>query len=651
MAVFLYSCNDPYKISSPNGRLTVSVKLENGEAYYSVSKDNQTLIADSRLGFVLKDQQDLKGDFEVTDIQIDEYRNTWQQPWGEVKNIVENYNRIVVSLEEKRADARQINVVFKVFDDGVGFRYEFPEQDHLKEFVIMEELTEFNLVEDMDAWWIPAYGEAQDSEYLFAQNKVSELDQPVHTPLTMEQGDSLFVSIHEAALVDYSAMTLTPSEQGLKSALVPLSTGELVVTKAPTQTPWRSIQITESAGELMTSYLILNLNEPNKIENLSWLSTGKYLGIWWAMHVKTQTWVQGEQHGATTENVKEMIDFAARHAISGVLVEGWNVGWGGNWAEGSFRFAEPYDDFDIDALSAYAAKNRVELIGHNETGANVINYEAQLEDALAFCQHYGISALKTGYVGDKLNGKEYHQSQYGVDHFNRVTELAAKYQVMLDIHEPVKATGLRRTYPHLMTREGARGTEYEAWSEGNPPEHTVILPFTRGLGGPLDYTPGIFDLNIKTRPDNRVHTTLAKQLALYVTIYSPWQMAADLIDHYEGHPAFQFIQDVPTDWEDTKVLNAKIGDYLTVVRKDRASDDWYLGSITDENKRTFKVDLDFLIPGKKYKAEVYADGLSADVETNPTEIRIEENIVSSDDTLVLALAPGGGQAIRFELMD
>lgn len=650
-SAILLSCNDEYRVDSPDGSISVTLTLQNGQPFYSVSKNGSQLISDSKLGFQLKGEEKSLNNFNVLGITEYAYHDTWSQPWGETKNIEEKYNCLKVSLEERGESKRKLDIVFKVFDDGLGFRYEFPEQNNLKEFAIVDELTEFNFVNDFDAWWIPAYSEATDYESLFQKNKVSELSQKVHTPLTMELGDSLFVSVHEAALVDFAAMTLKPEGTGFKADLVPLSTGERVITSAPGKTPWRSIQIAKSAGNLITSYLILNLNEPSKIEDDSWITTGKYNGIWWGMHVDTQTWGSGERHGAKTENVKEMIDFAAENDMKGVLVEGWNEGWDGDWSAGTFDFDKPYADFDIDELSSYASEKGVSIIGHHETGGNVDNYERQIIDAFEFCNKYNIPAVKTGYVTRLINGKEYHQSQYSVNHYNYVTELAAKYRVMLDMHEPVKATGLRRTYPNLMTREGARGTEYEAWSEGNPPEHTVILPFTRCLAGPLDYTPGIFDINIRTKPNNRVHTTLAKQLALYVTIYSPWQMVADLPENYKGQPAFQFIKDVPTDWEDTKVLNAKIGDYLTIVRKDRKSDDWYLGSVTDESSRSFELPLDFLMPGKKYKAEIYADGLSADVESNPTDIQINEMTVSAEQTLNIQLAAGGGQAIRFQLLN
>ncbi|MGL1886363.1 MAG: glycoside hydrolase family 97 protein [Reichenbachiella sp.] len=652
MVVFT-SCKDNYTVESPNGKISVLLMMESGVPYYQVNKNGQPIISASRLGLLLKGQIDLAKDFEVENVDYQRVSKTWSQPWGEVKNVKENYNELKITLsQDQEGVERVMNIVFKVFDDGIGFRYEFPQQENLTEFVIINELTEFNIVHDMDVWWIPAYSEATDYEVLYSKSKISELDQNLHTPVTMEMNDSLFISIHEASLVDYAAMTLMPNDVGgFDCDLVPWSTGEKVITKAPTQSPWRTIIIGDNAGELLTSNLILNLNEPSKIDDTSWITTGKYAGIWWGMHVNTQTWGQGPIHGASTSNVKELIDFAAESGLKAVLVEGWNIGWDNDWTIGDFDFDQPYEDFDIEELSRYSKEKGVSIIGHHETGGNIANYESQIIDAFEFLKRYDIPAVKTGYVTDKINNKEYHQSQFSVNHYNYVTELAMEYRVMLDMHEPVKATGLRRTYPHLMTREGARGTEYEAWSEGNPPEHTLILPFTRCLGGPLDYTPGIFDINIKTRPDNRIHTTLAKQLALYVTIYSPWQMAADLPENYKGQPAFQFIKDVPTNWEDTKILNAKIGNYLTMVRKDRLSDDWYLGSVTDEESRSFDVSLDFLLPGKNYRAYVYADGKSADLLTNPVDVDIHELIVSADQNLNIKLATGGGQAIRFQLLD
>lgn len=651
LVFFLSSCSSEEEVSSPDGRIRVTFKIIEGFPFYEVIRDGKVLVSDSRLGFELKDQSPLNGNFKLVYVEESTFDETWSQPWGEVKNIRNHYNALTVTLEEDSAEKRTLKITFRAFNDGIGFRYEFPDQPALKDFVVTNELTEFNLTRDPNAWWIPAYGDEIDSEFLFSKNRVSELDQKVHTPLTMEFGDSLFMSIHEAALVDYPAMTLDPEGTSLSCDLVPWASGIKAEIKAPFTTPWRTIQLADKAGELITSYLILNLNEPNKLTELSWIRPGKYNGIWWGMHLGRQTWSPGPAHGASTENVKQYIDFAAENNLSGVLVEGWNIGWEHDWSEGRFDFTKAYPDFDLEKLSTYAASKNVGLIGHHETGGNIANYERQLREAFDLYQKHGIHTLKTGYVTRRPNGNEWHQGQFMVRHYQKVVELAAEHELMLDVHEPVKGTGLRRTYPNLMTREGARGTEYEAWSEGNPPEHTVILPFTRCLAGPLDYTPGIFDILIKSRPENRVHTTLAKQLALYVTIYSPLQMAADLPEHYEGNQAFQFIRDVPTDWEETRVVHAKIGDYLTIVRKDRNSDDWYLGSTTDEKERTLTVNLDFLIPEKKYLAQIYADGKGADVITNPLEVAIRETTVMNGQSLDLWLAPGGGQAVRFHLLE
>ena len=657
--------DDGVHVSSPDGKIQVTFMLEDGVPYYAVSRSGQDIIKPSKLGFIFKDAEPLDQNLAVVESKLDSFDETWTQPWGEVKEIRNHYNELEIDLEETTGACRKMILVFRVYDDGLGFRYELPAQDNLSDFEIMDEETEFALAGNHQAWWIPAY---QDNryEYLYTQSPVSFLSedlQAVHTPLTMETADGLFLSIHEANLTDYASMTLVGSDDNtLLCDLVPWSDGVKVKASTPHQTPWRTIQIAENAGDLVTSYLILNLNEPNKLEDVSWIKPGKYVGIWWGMHIDKYTWGSGAKHGATTENAKRYIDFAAKYGFSGVLVEGWNLGWDGNWTKygNRFDFTTPYDDFDIKELSAYAAAKGVALVGHHETGAAVMNYEQQLEDAFAFYHDLGINTVKTGYVGwgqgikrrddaGNLVGLEWHHGQYMVRHYRKVVETAARHHIMLDVHEPIKDTGIRRTYPNMMTREGARGQEYNAWDGegGNPPEHTTILPFTRMLAGPFDFTPGIFDLFFdEYRPNNRVNTTLAKQLALYVVIYSPLHMAADLPDNYEGHPAFQFIVDVPVDWQDTKVLHAEIGEYVTIARQDRNSQDWYVGSITDENGRTLETPLTFLEAGKKYVAEIYADGADADWESNPSSIDIYEALVDSDTVLTLRLAPGGGQAIR-----
>lgn len=653
------------RVFSPNGRIQVILLLKDGVVYYKVSYDGKEVIRRSKLGFVFKDAEPLNQNLAIASSKLSTFDETWIQPWGEVKEIRNHYNELRVKLEETVGTYRRMIVVFRVYDDGLGFRYELPKQKNLSHFRIMNEDTEFVLAGDHQAWWIPAY-RSNRYEYLYKKSPISSLDnvRAVHTPLTMETADGLFLSIHEANLTDYASMTLRSStDNTLLCDLVPWSDGIKVRASTPHQTPWRTIQIAEKAGDLLTSYLILNLNEPNKLGDVSWVKPGKYIGIWWGMHINKYTWGSGERHGATTKNTKRYIDFAARCGFSGVLVEGWNVGWDGDWIKygNRFSFTNTHNDYDLDKLSAYATDKGTRLIGHHETSAAVSNYEDQLESAFALCRRMGINTVKTGYVGGgrgikrrnkqgEVVGLEWHHGQYMVRHYRKVVETAAKYRISLDVHEPIKDTGIRRTYPNMMTREGARGQEYNAWDAdgGNPPEHTTILPFTRLLGGPFDFTPGIFDLLFeKYKPDNRVNTTLAKQLALYVILYSPLHMAADLPENYEGHPAFQFIVDVPVDWQKTVVVNAAIGDYIAVVRHDRNSRDWYLGSITDENRRTLEVPLDFLEAGKKYVAEIYADAAEADWESNPLPVNVYQVIVDSNTRLKLKLAPGGGQAIRF----
>ncbi len=653
-------------VSSPDGEITVTLSLEDGVPYYQVNRSGKNIIKPSKLGFIFKDAAPLNQNLTQIGIQKSSFDETWFQPWGEVKEIRNHYNELRVQLEETTETPRKMNLVFRVYDYGLGFRYELPEQNHLNDFQIMDEETEFAMTGDHQAWWIPAY-QRERYEYLYKKSPISSIPndtiRAVHTPLTIETADGLFLSIHEANLTNYASMTLAGFKNNtLLCDLVPWSDGVKVKASTPLQTPWRTIQIAESAGDLITSYLILNLNEPNKLGDVSWIKPEKYIGIWWGMHIGKYTWGSGKKHGATTENTKAYIDFAAKYGFPGVLVEGWNVGWDGDWTQNGelFNFTTPYEDFDIKELSAYAASKGIQIIGHHETGASVINYERQMEDAFEYYRKLGIDKVKTGYVGwgqgikridenDNSIQMEWHHGQYMVRHYRKVVETAAKYHIMLDAHEPIKDTGIRRTYPNMMTREGARGQEYNAWGPdgGNPPDHTTILPFTRLLAGPMDFTPGIFDLILKeTRPNNRVNTTLAKQLALYVVLYSPLQMAADLPENYEDQPAFQFILDVPADWQDTKVIHAQIGDYITIARQDRNSEDWYIGSITDEEDRVLELPLGFLEPARKYVAEVYRDGKMADWISNPYDIEIKKVLVDIETILSLRLAAGGGQAIR-----
>jgi alpha-glucosidase len=645
-------------VSSPSGQVAVGFLLDEGRPYYQVAFGRTQVLRRSRLGFRLKDAAPLEDGFRVADARRRTVDETWEQPWGEARRIRNHFNELTVELVETSAAARRLNVVFRAFDDGVGFRFEWPRQEALGAFEITDELTEFALAPDDEAWWIPAYY-VHRYEYLHRKGRIAGLG-AVHTPLTVETRQGLYVSLHEAALTDYASMTLQSRGDGvLRCDLVPWSDGVKVKAATPFVSPWRTIQIAEKPGDLITSYLVLNLNEPSRIKDTSWIKPGKYVGIWWGMHLGIWTWGSGPNHGATTERTKSYIDFAAKHGFGGVLVEGWNVGWDGDWiANGDvFSFTKPYPDFDLEALARYAAERGVTLIGHHETAFGIDNYERQLEDAFSLYERLGVRIVKTGYVDNLAPRHELHHGQYMVRHYRKVVEAAARHHIVLDVHEPIKDTGIRRTWPNMMTREGARGMEYNAWSAdgGNPPEHETILPFTRLLAGPFDYTPGIFDLKLESahrpapasgvvRP--RVNTTLAKSLANYVVIYSPQHMAADLIENYEGQPAFKFIEEVPTDWEETRVLNGRIGDYVTIARRDRNSDDWYVGSVSDELARTLDVPLSFLDPDRQYVAEIYADAFNADWEVKPQNIAIGERAVSSRSVLTIRLAPGGGQAIR-----
>jgi alpha-glucosidase len=581
----------------------------------------------------------------------------WGQPWGEVARVRDHHNELRVSVRETAEPGRHFDVVFRVFDDGLGFRYELPRQPRLGSFEIMEELTEFYMADNARAWWIPAGDPTNRYELLYSSSPMSTLP-TVHTPLTMETTTGLYVVIHEANLVDYAGMNLTGSrDRRMRVSLPAWADGVKVRGRTPFVTPWRTIQLADSLEDLYPAVLGLNLNPPNVLQDVSWIEPMKYVGIWWGMHIGTMTWGSGPKHGATTENARRYIDFAAENGLGGVLVEGWNVGWNGDWIANSdsFSFTQPYPDYDLEAVAAYAKERGVELIAHNETSMGVENYERQMEDAFALYERLGIKAIKTGYVGDLTAEGHAHHGQYMVRHWRKVIEAAARHHIMVNVHEPIHDTGERRTYPNMMSREGARGQEYNAWGGegGNPPEHETILFFTRMLAGPMDFTPGIFDILIASangtpRPPEaaRVRTTLAKQLALYVVLYSPLQMAADLPKNYEGQPAFQFIRDVPVDWERTELLDGRIGDYVVVARQERGGSDWYVGAITDEEARTLEVPLSFLPQGQHYAAEIYADGEGADWLSNPLPVAISQRPVDARTTLTLALAPGGGQAIR-----
>ena len=645
--------------ASPGGVLKVEVSIDNdGHALYSVTRRGRPVIDASRLGFLLTDAPKLERNLTLIAQSTDSHDDTWEQPWGERRYVRNRYNELRVTLQEKIAPRRKLDVVFRVYDDGLGFRYEFPEQPTLKTVNIGDELTEFAVVEPATAWWIPA-GEWNRYEYLYNKTALDEVGQ-AHTPITVRTESGLHIAFHEAALVDYSSMWLRRvTGQRLKSTLSPSSSAARVTRTAPFHTPWRTMQIADSAGGLVMSDLILNLNEPNKLGDVSWVKPYKYVGVWWGMHLGTESWGSGPTHGATTVNTKRYIDFAAKHGFRGVLVEGWNKGWDGDWfANGAdFSFTESYPDFDLEQVAAYARSKGVRLIGHHETSGNIANYERQLAAGLDLYERLGVDSVKTGYVADAggiqaigPDGSpcfEWHDGQVMSRHHLKVVTEAAKRHIAVNPHEPIKDTGLRRTYPNWVAREGARGMEYNAWGEPpNPPEHEANLVFTRMLAGPFDFTPGV--LSLVGKKGQRIQSTIAKQLANYVVLYSPIQMAADLPENYQKYPApFQFIQDVPTDWSDTRVLNGEVGDFVTIARKDRNSDDWFVGAVTDEQARSLQVTLDFLDEGRRYTAQIYRDGDGADWQSAPHAIAIEKRAVKRGDQMALRLAPGGGQAIRF----
>lgn len=645
-AAFITACNSNVtEVKSPDG--TIKFNLENNEAglSYTVSDSESIVVSPSRLGFVLADGETLDK-FDIKATTTSSHDEKWETTWGESRFVRNNYNQLTVEMQQHGGDLL-VNLEVRVFDDGFGYRYVFPEQQR-DSLVIMEELTEFKLPVESQAWAMSA--ENAYLEGYFNKSSLAELD-TIRTPVTIELPGK-YLAIHEAALTDFPKMNLMRTDEvTLRSQLVPWSNGVAAYVTTPFATPWRFMIIGDEPGDLVTSYLMLNLNEPCAIADPSFCKPMKYLGVWWEMHLFKTYWYKCDRHGANTANVKKYIDFAAEHGIPGVLVEGWNKGWEGHWpANEHFSFTDPYDDYDIEELSRYATEKGVELIMHHETGAWTKNYEAQLDTAYQYMNDHNIHNVKTGYVNLLMDGKEDHSSQYGVRHYRKVIETAAKYTSNIDNHEPVMPTGLQRTYPNLMTQEGVRGQEHSAWDEdgGNPPYHTVVMPFTRGLAGPMDFTFGTFNFDNPNSPHARVQTTLAKELALYVIIYSPMQMASDLPENYAAHiDAFQFIKDVPVDWDVTVVPAAVIGDYVAIARKDRNSTDWYLGVATDEEARNVDVSLDFLDADAEYTAQIYADAPDADWQTNPTAYVITEQTVTAEDILPVKLAAGGGTAVRF----
>jgi alpha-glucosidase len=650
--------------ASPSGTLRIEVTLNGeGRVGYMISRLGKPVIAESRLGFLFTDAPQMLRNFAVSSTSTATFDQSWDEPWGEYRTIRNRYTELNVSFDEKNWLKRRMNVEFRIYDDGVGFRYELPSGPNFTHANIADELTEFNVAEPGTAWWDEAL-EWNREEYLYRRTPIEEIG-TAQTPLTIRTASGLHLSFHEAALVDYSGMDLRRVRgRVLKANLMPSSSGPKVSRDLPLATPWRVIMIAADAPALYKSaQIILNLNEPNALGDVSWVKPMKYVGIWWAMHLDLATWNSGPKHGATTANAKHYIDFAAANGFRGVLIEGWNKGWDGDWfAQGSdFSFTQAYPDFDIAEVARYAKAKGVEIIGHHETGGNIANYEKQLGPALDLYQKLGIHAVKTGYVADAggiqalgSDGKihfEWHQGQVMVNHHLKVVTEAAKRQIAVDAHEPVKDTGLRRTYPNWVSREGERGMEYNAWgTPKNPPEHEANLVFTRMLSGPMDFTPGI--LSLKGKGDTQILSTLAKQLALYIVIYSPIQMAADLPENYEANPkTFQFIKDVAVDWDDTRVLAGEVGDLAVIARKQRGSPNWFLGAVGDEQERHFDVSLDFLDPGRRYRAEIYRDGDDADYRTNPRSIVIEQRIVTAGDRMAMGIAPGGGAAVRFVALD
>ena len=684
-------------VSSPNGNVSLSFSLaDRGTPTYEMSYKGRHVVKPSRLGLELaKDKHATKGlretslmeGFSETNSQVSSFDETWKPVWGETATIRNHYNELLVSLCQDHT-GRKMNIRFRVYDDGMGLRYEFPQQDSLVYFIVKEEHTQFAMAGDHTAWWLPGDYDTQEQET--QESRLSEIrgrfhdavnwtnssvavfsETGVQTSLQMKSQDGLYINIHEAALVNYPAMHLNLDDKNMvfESWLTPDATGNKAYVQTPFNTPWRTVMVSDDARDILSSNLILNLNEPCKIKDTSWIHPTKYCGVWWEMIVGKSSWSYTDdlpsvniyqvdwnsvkpngRHGATTANVKRYIDFAAKNGLQEVLVEGWNVGWedwANRWKWDVFDFVTPYPDFDLKYLNDYAHSKGVKLLMHHETSSSTINYERHLEDALNLMNRYGYDAVKTGYVGDIIPRGDHHFSQSMVNHYQYVVEQAAKHHVMVNAHEAVRPTGLCRTWPNLVGNESARGGEYEAFG-GNAPYHTVILPFTRLQGGPMDYTPGIFETQLKNWSDNPswVRSTLCGQLALYLTMYSPLQMAADLPEHYEKYDdAFQFIRDVATDWDDSRYLEAEPARYITVARKAKGTDNWFIGGKCNEDGHKSELRLDFLDKGKKYACTVYADAKDAHYEKNPKAYVISKRIVKRGDKLRLTMAPGGGYVV------
>ncbi len=678
-------------LKSPDGNLTLQFRLSaEGTPVYSLQYKGKEVIKESKLGFSVRPDYQFDRNFTITDTQTSESNTTWKPVWGQYNEIRDHHNELFVAMKQN-GTGWLLNLRFRLFDDGLGFRYEFPVQKELRHFTVNEEETEFRLTGDHKAFWLP--GDYDTNEYPTTTSKLSEVaslidsvrQEPlairsatpnlaVQTPLMLKSDDGLYINIHEAALVNYPAIQLNLDDKGfvLSTHLTPDRNGTKAYVQTGSTTPWRTIVVSDDARDILASNLILNLNEPCKLADTSWIHPTKYVGVWWEYftgqgstwaYTDTQDIVIGKTdytklkpngyHGANTAHVKEYIDFASKHGFDAVLVEGWNEGWEDNYAyskEFIYDFDKPYPDFDVAELQRYAKEKGVKIIMHHETTSSVADYERQMHDAFRFMKKYGYDAVKTGYVGGIIPRSEHHDGQWMVNHYNRVAATAAQYKIMVNSHEAVRPTGMCRTYPNWIAQESARGTEFESF-KGNRPDHTTILPFTRLMGGPMDYTPGIFEGDLSQYGSNqaKLSTTLVKQLALYVTMYSPLQMAADLYQSYEKHlDAFQFIKDVAVDWDNTYILEAEPGDYITIARKAKGKNEWYIGGITDENAREAVIDLSFLPEGKKYEATIYADGKKADWRTNPQDYVISTKKVSSKTVLKQRLAPSGGVAISIK---
>lgn len=674
------------ELKSPGGNLVLYADVKAGCPVYRLDYKNRPVIKESRLGLELKNEKDLRSGFNLTDIQTSAFDETWQPVWGEVKEIRNHYRELALTLKQEETE-RTMVIRFRLYDDGLGFRYEFPQQPNLNYFVIKEERTQFAMAGDHKAFWIP--GDYDTQEYSTVTSKLSEIRNRmkaaitpnssqtpfspagVQTSLMMKSDDGLYINIHEAALVDYACMHLNLDDDNMvfESWLTPDAIGDKGYMQAPCHSPWRTVLVSDDAREILASKLILNLNEPCAYEDVSWIRPVKYIGVWWEMITGKSSWAYTDlpavkleetdytqvkpngKHAANTEHVKKYIDFAAEHGFDQVLVEGWNIGWEdwfGKTKDYVFDFVTPYPDFDVQELNQYAASKGVKLMMHHETSASVRNYERHLDTAYKFMVENGYNAVKSGYVGNIIPRGEYHYGQWLVNHYLYAVKKAADYKIMVNAHEAVRPTGLCRTYPNLIGNESARGTEYEAFGGSNP-DHTTLLPFTRLMGGPMDYTPGIFEMRVsKANPDNHsfVHSTLARQLALYVTMYSPLQMAADMIENYEPYmDAFQFIKDVAVDWDDSRYLEAEPGDYITVARKAKGTNNWFVGCTVDENGHRSDLNFEYLEPGKKYIATVYADAKDAHYEHNPQAYTIQKGILTNKSSLTLEAAPGGGYAI------